>query len=214
MKITPRQERLLKRTFVDFQQMAEFVKSPLILQRAKGLYYWDIQGKRYFDAIGGIFVATLGHGHPRLLDAIRKQMEIMTFAPPLHGVSDITLDFIEKIGEVTPGNLKYVKPFSGGSEATEAAMKFVRQYFKQTGHPGKYKFVSRYQSYHGGTFGGMSASGTGGRKSKFEPQMGGFLKVSPPTAYRDRFSSWDEANRFAAQCFEEVIVQEDPETVA
>ena len=92
-------------------------------------------------------------------------------------------------------------------------MKFVRQYFKQTGHPGKYKFVSRYHGYHGGTFGAMAASGNGPRKSKFEPQMAGFLKVFPPTHYRDRFS-WDEANRFAAQSVEDVILHEAPDTVA
>jgi adenosylmethionine-8-amino-7-oxononanoate aminotransferase len=93
-------------------------------------------------------------------------------------------------------------------------MKFARQYFKQTGRGGKYKFVSRYQGYHGSTFGAMGASGTGPRKSKFEPQMGGFLKVFPPTFYRDRFASWDECNRFAARSVEDVILAEDPATVA
>jgi adenosylmethionine-8-amino-7-oxononanoate aminotransferase len=132
----------------------------------------------------------------------------------LHGISDVALDFVEKVGSVAPPGLTYVKPFCGGSEAVEAAMKFVRQYWKQTGHPGKYKFISRYHSYHGGTFGGMAASGTGSRKTKFEPQMPGFLKVLPPTAYRDRFASWEEANRFAAQSFEDIIIHEDPETVA
>jgi len=214
MKISLRQEALLKRTFIDYYPLADFVQDPVIMERAQGLYYWDTDGKRYFDAIGGIFVATLGHGHPRLLDAMRKQMDKMTFAPPLHAIADVTLDFIERIGMVTPGNLKYVKAFSGGSESTEAAMKFVRQYFKQTGHPGKYKIISRYQGYHGGTAGAMSASGTGPRKSKFEPQMPGFLKVFPPTHYRDRFSDWEECNRFAAQTVEDVIVNEDPETVA
>jgi adenosylmethionine-8-amino-7-oxononanoate aminotransferase len=125
----------------------------------------NAKSKSYFDAIGGIFVATLGHGHPRLIEAMRRQMEKMTFAAPLHGIADVTLDFMGKIGSVTPGNLKYVKPFSGGSEAVEAAMKFVRQYFKQTGHPGKYKFISRYFGYHGGTAGGMAASPTGARKT-------------------------------------------------
>jgi adenosylmethionine-8-amino-7-oxononanoate aminotransferase len=214
MNITPRQERLLKRTFVDFHQMAEFVKSPLILDRADGLYYWDTEGKRYFDAIGGIFVATLGHRPPRVMEAMRRQMEKMTFAPPLHGIADVSLDFIEKIGSVTPGDLKYCKAFSGGSESIEAAMKFVRQYFKQTGEPGKYKFISRYQGYHGATAGAMSASGTGRRKTKFEPHMAGFLKVFPPTYYRDRFSSWEECNRFTARMVEDVIVHEDPRTVA
>jgi adenosylmethionine-8-amino-7-oxononanoate aminotransferase len=214
MPISPRQEALLKHTFIDYQATSEFLKRPVIFSRAEGLYLWDIDGKRYFDAIGGIFVATLGHRHPRVMEAMRRQIDTMTFAPPLHGISDVTLDFVEKVGSVAPPGLTYVKPFSGGSEAIEAAMKFVRQYFKQTGHPGKYKFISRYHSYHGGTFGGMAASGTGSRKTKFEPQMPGFLKVLPPTAYRDRFASWEEANRFAAQSFEDVIINEDPETVA
>jgi adenosylmethionine-8-amino-7-oxononanoate aminotransferase len=214
MTIDSRQEQLLKRTFLDYAQMTEFIRNPLIVHKAQGLYYWDTEGRRYFDAIGGIFVATLGHGHPRVLEAMRRQMETMTFAPPLHGMADVTLDFIEKVGRVTPGSLKFVKPFSGGSEATESAMKFARQYFKQTGHPGKYKFISRYWSYHGGTAGAMSASGSGARKSKFEPQMPGYLKVFPPNFYRDRFSSWEECNRFAAQTVADVIVNEDPETVA
>jgi adenosylmethionine-8-amino-7-oxononanoate aminotransferase len=214
MKLDARREALLRRTFVDFQQMSAFLEAPLVFTRAEGLSCWDTEGKRYFDAIGGIFVVTLGHGHPRVLEAIRKQMEVITFAPPLHGISDTTLDLIEKLGAVTPGNLKYIKPFSGGSESVEAAMKFVRQYFKQSGHPGKYKFITRYHGYHGGTAGAMSASGTGSRKAKFEPHMPGFLKVFPPNHYRDTFSSWDECNRFAARSVEDVIVHEDPETVA
>ena len=214
MTITPRQERLLKRTFVDFHQMAEYVKSPLILDRAEGLYYWDADGKRYFDAIGGIFVAILGHRPPRVLDAVRRQLDKMTFTPPLHGISNVALDFVEKMGSVAPGSLKYCKAFSGGSEAVEAAMKFTRQYHRQTGNPGKYKFISRYLGYHGATAGAMAASGTGARKTSFEPHMAGFLKVFPPTHYRDRFSSWEECNRFTARMVEDVIQLEDPRTVA
>lgn len=214
MKATPRQERLLKRTFIDFMQMSEAVKSPLIFERAEGLYCWDIHGKRYFDTIGGIYVAVLGHRHPRVMEAMRRQMDKMTLAPPLHGISEIALDFVEKLGSVTPGNLNYIKGFSGGSESIEAAMKFARQYFKQTGHPGKYKFISNYLSYHGGTLATAAAGGTGKRKTKFEPQMAGFLKVFSPIQYRDRFSSWEETNRFCARMFEDVIVNEDPETIA
>jgi adenosylmethionine-8-amino-7-oxononanoate aminotransferase len=214
MKLTDRQEKLLKQTFIDYRQTLEFLEAPLIIDRAEGLYYWDADGKRYFDGIGGIFVATLGHRHPRIMDAMRRQMEKITFAPPLHGVSNVALDFIERLASVTPENLDFIKPYSGGSESVESALKFVRQYFKQTGHPGKYKFISRYFGYHGGTFGGMAASGTGMRKSKFEPQMAGFLKVWPPNYYRDQFSSWDECNRFCARQFEDVIINEDPETIA
>ena len=214
MNLNERQQKLLKRTFLDYQQTSGFIQNPLIIHRAEGIYYWDVTGKRYFDGISGIFVATLGHRHPRVMAAMQNQMEILSFAPPMHGTADVTLDFVEKLGNITPGNLNYVKSFSGGSESIESAIKFTRQYFKQTGYPGKYKFISRYFGYHGATFGAMSASGTGKRKTGFEPQMGGFLKVFPPTYYRDRFSTWEECNRFCAQSFEDVIINEDPETVA
>jgi adenosylmethionine-8-amino-7-oxononanoate aminotransferase len=191
MKPTARHEQLLKRTFIDFQQTSEVIKAPLIFDRAEGLYCWDIHGKRYFDAIGGVFVAVLGHRHPRVMEAMQRQMEKITFAPPLHGISDVTLDFVEKLGSVSPGNLNFIKPFSGGSESMEAAMKFTRQYFKQSGYPGKYKYITLYLSYHGATFAAMAAGGSGRRKTKFEPHMAGFLKVVSPIQYRDRFSSWE-----------------------
>lgn len=214
MPLTERQEALLKRTFLDYQSSQAFLEEPFVIERAERLYYWDTNGKRYFDGIGGIFVASLGHRHPGIMAAMQRQMEKLTFAPPLHSISDVALDFVEKVGSITPGNLNFVKGYSGGSEAVESALKFTRQYFKQSGHPGKYKFISRYQGYHGGTYGAMSASGTGKRKTPFEPQMPGFLKVFPPTHYRDRFDSWEECNRFAAQSFEDVIISEDPETIA
>jgi adenosylmethionine-8-amino-7-oxononanoate aminotransferase len=213
-KLTDRQINLLHHTFIDYQATSEFLEHPLVIERAEGLYYWDTDGKRYFDAIGGIFVAVLGHRHPRVMQALRDQMEKVTFAAPLHSTTNVLLDFVEKLGKVAPGTLNFVKPYSGGSEAVESALKFARQYFKQTGRPNKFKFVSRYYAYHGGTFGGMGASGSGMRKSKFEPQMDGFLKVFPPSYYRDRFASWEEANRFAARSLEDVIVHEDPDTVA
>ena len=104
MSISERYERLLKRTFIDFQQTTEFLENPLIIDRAEGLYYWDIDGRRYFDAIGGIFVAVLGHRHPRVMEALRSQMDKISFTPPLHGISDVALDFVEKLGSVTPGS--------------------------------------------------------------------------------------------------------------
>jgi len=214
MQLSERQLKLLRRTFIDYHATSEFLEHPLVVERAEGLYYWDTTGKRYFDAIGGIFVAILGHRHPRVMQAMRDQMEKVTFAPPLNSITDVMLDLVEKIGDVTPGNLKFVKPLSGGSEAVESALKFARQYFKQSGKPNKYKFISRYYAYHGGTFGGMGASGNGSRKSKFEPQMDGFLKVFPPSFYRDQFPTWEEANRFAARSVEDVILHEDPDTVA
>jgi adenosylmethionine-8-amino-7-oxononanoate aminotransferase len=214
MQLDDRQKKLLGRTFLDYQSTEAFLENPIVVSRAEGVYYWDTEGRRYFDGIGGIFVANLGHGHPRVIEAVKRQLDTMSFSPPMHGTSDIALDFVERVGEVTPGTLNFVKPFSGGSESMDDTMKFARQYYKQTDRPHKYKFVSRYLGYHGGTFGAMAASGTGKRKTPFEPQMPGFIKVYPPSYYRDRFASWEECNRFCAQMFEDAIINEDPDTVA
>ena len=66
-----RQEKLLRRTFLDYQSTAEFMNNPLIVSRAEGLYYWDTDGKRYFDGISGIYSTLLGHRHPRVEEAMR-----------------------------------------------------------------------------------------------------------------------------------------------
>lgn len=160
---------------------------------------------------------SLGHGHSAVVDAVKRQVEMMTFAPPMHGIADVTFDFIERLSDVSPPGMDYVKTYSGASEAMESAIKFARQYHKQTGSPGKYKFISRYQSYHGATMGAMSASGTGTRKTPFEPAMPGFLKLWPPTYFHDRLpkgTSWEECNRICAHMFEDMIVNEDATTIA
>ncbi|MFH1569852.1 MAG: aminotransferase class III-fold pyridoxal phosphate-dependent enzyme, partial [Gemmatimonadota bacterium] len=82
MKLDERTRRLLRHTFLDYQPTAAFYDNPLVVEKAEGLYYWDTEGKRYFDAIGGIFVATLGHRHPRVVEAMKRQLDTLTFAPP------------------------------------------------------------------------------------------------------------------------------------
>ncbi len=205
-------ENMLRKTFLDFYQTKTFLQQPVIINRGKGVYLWDINDKRYFDAIGGIFVASLGHGNARVLEAMRKQAERLTIAPPLHSISDVTLEFIDRLGQVTPGNLKYIKSFSGGSESVEGALKLVRQYNKQIGKPDKMKVISNYLSYHGATFGAMAAGGSS-RKLKFEPHMGGFVKNISPKQVRDDFDSWEEACRFSAKLFEKIIQGENPKTI-
>jgi adenosylmethionine-8-amino-7-oxononanoate aminotransferase len=205
-------EKYINRTFIDFMPNEEFMKYPVVFTEAKNVYLWDTEGRKYFDAIGGIFVASLGHQHPRVMEAVREQLGRLTMVPTLHSISDVTLRFIETLGQVTPGNLNYIKSFSGGSESIEAAIKFTRQYFKQTGRADKVKVVSNYLSYHGATFGAMSAGGSP-RKVKFEPQMPGFIKVYSPKQLRDDFGTWEETCRYAALLAQRTIESEVPDTV-
>ena len=90
-----------------------------------------------------------------------------------------------RLAALTPGNLHTFKLVSGGSEATETAMKFARQYHRQHGQPLKYKIVSNYKGFHGATMGALSATGLGGqRKSVFGPFLDGFVHMAPPTCFR------------------------------
>lgn len=201
--------------FLDYRQMSSFCQAPLVFTRADGVYYWDVEGKRYIDGISGIFVAVLGHRHPRVLKAMREQLERFAFSPPLHSVSDRALEYVEALREVLPEGLGVIKLLSGGSEATEAAMKLARQYHKQTGHPSKYKVVSLYKGYHGATLGALAATGTPKRKKVFEPLPAGFVKVPPPLCARCGFEkTYPECDLFCARFLEQIVQQEGSETVS
>ena len=208
------EERFLRQIFVR-DQMAEWSKQPLIMARAEGVHYWDVTGKRYLDALSGIYVASLGHNHPRVIEAVRKQMEILCFSPPMHGTNPLAIRLANLLAELAPGDLSGVKLQCGGSEVTEAAIKLARQYHRLTGNPGKYKIISRYLSWHGSTLGALSASGLKGRKTVNEPLAPGFLHVFPPTCYRCPFSkTYPTCGITCATLIGDMIEMEDPDTVA
>jgi adenosylmethionine-8-amino-7-oxononanoate aminotransferase len=117
--------------------------------------------------------------------------------------------------EITPEQYSTVKFFSGGSEATEAAIKLARQYWLQTGHGRKFKVISRYRSYHGGTGQAMAASGQAEWKWRYEPLAAGFVHVQPPARPGCAACRQDDACTLACvDLIEDAIVNEHPETVA
>src|SRR3954471_10717063 len=168
------EERFLRQIFVR-DQMAEWSKHPLIMARADGVHYWDVHGRRYLDALSGIYVASVGHNNRRVIEAIRRPLDTLHFPPPMHGTNPVAVQLANLLAELAPGDLDVVKFQCGGSEVTEAAIKLARQYHRLTGHPSKYKIVSRYLSWHGSTLGALSASGLKGRKTVNEPMAPGFL---------------------------------------
>ena len=208
------EERFLRQIFVR-DQMAEWSKRPLIMARAEGLHYWDVNGKRYLDGLSGIYVVSVGHGNRRVIDAVRRQLETLHFSPPMHGTNPVAVRLANLLAELAPGDLSAVKFQCGGSEVTEAAIKLARQYHKVTGSPGKYKVIARYLSWHGSTLGALSASGLKSRRTVNEPLAPGFLHVFPPTCYRCPFGKrYPDCGITCATIVEDVIAMEDPATVA
>ncbi len=157
------------------------------MARADGVHYWDVAGKRYLDALSGIYVVSVGHNNRRVIEAMHRQLDTLHFSPPMHGTNPVAVQLANLLAELAPGDLSAVKFQCGGSEVTEAAIKLARQYHRLTGSPGKYKVISRYLSWHGSTLGSLSASGLKSRKTVNEPLAPGFLHVFPPTCYRCPF---------------------------
>src|SRR5262245_49022382 len=208
------EERFLRHIFVR-DQMAEWSKAPLVMARADGAHYWDAQGKRYLDALSGIYVVSVGHNNRRVIDAVRAQLDKLCFSPAMHGTNPLAVQLANLLAELAPGDLSAVKFQCGGSEVTEAAIKIARQYHRLTGNPGKYKVISRYLAWHGSTLGALSASGLKSRKTVNEPLAPGFLHVFPPTCYRCPFGkSYPDCGVTCATIVGQVIEMEDPATVA
>jgi adenosylmethionine-8-amino-7-oxononanoate aminotransferase len=208
------EEHFLRHIFVR-DQMAEWSRAPLVMARADGVHYWDVHGKRYLDALSGIYVVSVGHNNRRVLDAIRRQLDTLHFSPAMHGTNPVAVQLATLLAELAPGDLSAVKFQCGGAEVTEAAIKLARQYHRLSGNPGKYKVISRYLSWHGSTLGALSASGLKGRKTVNEPLAPGFVHVFPPTCYRCPFGkNYPDCGITCATLVGSVIDLEDPDTVA
>ena len=208
------EEQFLRHIFVR-DQMAEWSKQPLIMARADGVCYWDVSGKRYLDALSGIYVVSVGHNNRRVIEALHRQLDTLHFSPPMHGTNPAAVQLANLLAELAPGDLSAVKFQCGGSEVTEAAIKLARQYHRLTGSPGKYKVISRYLSWHGSTLGSLSASGLKSRRTVNEPLAPGFIHVFPPTCYRCPFGkNHPDCGITCATLVESVIDMEDADTVA
>jgi adenosylmethionine-8-amino-7-oxononanoate aminotransferase len=208
-------KELARHLMVDFVPMQDFAEDPIILTEGNGIWVTDVDGRRYIDGLSGTFCVNLGHGNRRLADAAARQIHKLALAIPTLGTSDRALELVEVLRKITPPQYTTVKLLSGGSEVTEAAIKMARQYHKQAGRPTKYKVISHYRAYHGGTGHALAAGGWPGWRAAFEPLPGGFLHLHTPDAYQSPFpgSAKDLAVTYA-RLAEEVIQLEGPDTIA
>ena len=152
----------------------------------QGVYLVDAQGRRYLDASGGAAVSCLGHGHPRIIEAIRRQAGELAYAHTSFFTNEPAERLAEFLAARAPAGLKHVYFVSGGSEAVEAAIKLARQYFVETGEPQRSVFIARRQSYHGNTLGALALGGNVWRREPFLPLLAPTIHVSPCYAYREQ----------------------------
>jgi adenosylmethionine-8-amino-7-oxononanoate aminotransferase len=189
--------------------------TPPVAVGGEGCYLIDSTGKRYLDASGGAAVSCLGHGDAEVTQAIKDQLDRLAFAHTGFFTSEPAEALADLLIEHAPGALDRVYFVSGGSEATEAAIKLARQYFVETGQPQRARLIARRQSYHGNTLGALSAGGNAWRRQQFGPLLIDVSHIAPCYEYRDRHpeESAEEYGLRAAQELEDEILRLGPDTV-
>lgn len=169
--------------WMHFTRMAGDHDVPVIV-RGEGAWVYDDRGKRYLDALAGLFVTQVGHGRTELAEAMAKQASELAYFPVWSYAHPRAVELAERLADLAPGDLERVFFTTGGSEAVESAWKLARQYFQSTGQPRRYKVLSRYIAYHGTTMGALSLTGVPAIKAPFEPLVPGAVKVPNTNPYR------------------------------
>ena len=180
-----------------------------------GVEIIDAEGRRYLDASGGAAVSCLGHGHPDVLAAMRRQLEALAYAHTSFFTTEVAERLADRLIEDAPPGMSHVYLVSGGSEAIEAALKMARQYFVETGQPERRHVIARRQSYHGNTLGALAVGGNAWRRAQFEPLLIETHHIDPCYAYRmqrEGESDADYAAR-AAQALEDKLIEIGPDCV-
>ncbi|SDJ10078.1 aspartate aminotransferase family protein [Aliiruegeria lutimaris] len=174
----------------------------------EGCYLIDASGKRYFDGSGGAAVSCLGHGDPEIIAAIQEQVGKLAFAHTGFFTSEPAEGLADMLAANAPGDLDRVYLVSGGSEATEAAIKLARQYHVERGEPQRRHIIARKQSYHGNTLGALAAGGNEWRREQFAPLLVNFSHISACYEYvlrRADESAFEYGQRAAQELEDEIL---------
>jgi taurine---2-oxoglutarate transaminase len=186
-----------------YEWSAQSKVDPIPVAKAKGVYFWTPEGKRFIDFNSQLMSVNIGHGDPRVIEAIREQASTLAYANPFMA-TEPRARLGAKLAEITPGDIDTFFFTNGGSEANENAVRIARLF------SGRQKILARYRSYHGATAGSISLTGDP-RRWAAEPGVPGVIRVFDP--YHGIERGWDTTERALAN-IEEVIQLEGPQTIA
>jgi taurine-pyruvate aminotransferase len=187
--------------------------APLLVDKANGVWVTDDDGRRYLDAMAGLWCVNVGYGREEIARAAYEELRERTYAP-LSRAHRRSVELAAQLDGLLGGGWSMVFSNSG-SEANEAAFKIARQYHAQRGEWSRWKIIARYRAYHGQTLGALAATGQAQRKFRYEPLTPGFLHVTPPDPYR--YAGEEDLDAYGRRCareLEDKIVFELAETVA
>lgn len=153
--------------------MSTYKRFPIVPTRGLGVHLWDRDGKQYLDLVGGIAVCALGHSHPRVVDAVKRQVELLTHTSNLYHIENQIL-----LARLLVENSCLDKAFfcNSGAEANEAAIKLARKYASEK-PGGRYEIITMQDSFHGRTLATVTATGQAKFHAGYAPLPEGFRYV-------------------------------------
>ena len=189
----------------------------LVIERGDGVHVVDSSGKRYIEAMSGLWCAALGFSEPRLAEAAFRQMQVLPFYHSFsHKVTAPVVDLAERLIALAPVPMSKVFFTNSGSEANDTAIKMIWYRSNALGLVAKKKIISRRRGFHGVTIGAGSLTGLAATHASFDLPIAGFHHVSCPHHWREAHPGETEeafATRLASE-LEDLILAEGPETVA
>ena len=186
-----------------------------IIAKGEGCWVEDVEGRRYLDALSGLFTVQLGHGRADLAAAGARQAETLEYFPIWSYAYPPAIELAARLAELAPGDLNRVFFTSGGSESVESAWKLARQYFRAIGQGQRHKVIARRGAYHGTTMGALAITGVPALRAPFEPLTPGGVHVANTGRYRHPLAHDEKAFMLSVtDAIEDAIKFEGPETVA
>jgi beta-alanine--pyruvate transaminase len=142
-----------------------------LMVAAEGAYYTTASGQKLFDGLSGLWCSGLGHKHPKIVDAVKRQLDTADYVPAFQVASPETFRLAERIAELAPGDLNRVFFTNSGSEAVDTALKIAIGYHRLKGEASRTRFIGREKAYHGVGFGGISVGGMVANRKMFGAVM-------------------------------------------
>ena len=186
-----------------FEWSAQAAVDPIPVARAKGIYFWTPEGKRFIDFNSQLMCVNIGHGDERVVRAIQEQAAVLPYANPFMA-TEVRARLSVKLAEITPGDIDCFFFTNGGAEANENAIRIARMF------SGRHKIGARYRSYHGGTAGALTLTGDP-RRWAAEPGIPGVFRI--PDFYHGVQKGSDTTEEVLART-EEILELEGAKTVA
>ena len=163
----------LQAFWMPFTANRQFKKSPRLLARAEGMFYWTADGRQLLDGTAGLWCVNAGHCRPKIVEAVRRQVGEMDFAPTFQMGHPIAFEFAARLAGVAPPGFSRVFFTNSGSESADTALKIALAYHRVRGEAGRYRLIGRERGYHGVNFGGMAVGGIAANKKMFGPGVAG-----------------------------------------